>query len=106
MTEDELLRAVTRMCEERLLRWTHHPDSRKDAGHKGFPDLVIAGPRGTVFAELKDNRKSLTPDQRQWGSVLDKGGELWFIWRPRDLESGAIQKALDSIALHRQEKMV
>lgn len=100
MTEDELLRAVSRLCEERLLHWTHNPDSRRALGHKGFPDLVIAGQRGTIFAELKNDRTTLTADQRRWGSMLHP---RWTVWRPRDLQAGVIQTALDDIARWHQE---
>lgn len=100
--EEDLLRSVSRMAEERHLKWNHDDDSRKSRGHKGFPDLVIAGPRGTVFAELKTNGRSLTPDQRHWGSVLGKSGQRWYVWRPRDLASGIITETLDSIAEWKQ----
>jgi hypothetical protein len=101
MTEDDLLRRVCQLAAERHLLTFHCRDSRGSIG-RGFPDLVIAGPEGTVFAELKGPHGTLTPDQRHWGSVLQKGGERWFTWRPRDLQAGVIEQQLDSIAAYRQ----
>ena len=89
------------MANDRHLLLFHCRDSRRSFG-RGFPDLVISGVRGTLFAELKTNGGSLTPDQRHWGSLLQKGGERWLIWRPRDLQAGIIEKALDEIAAYKQ----
>lgn len=102
VTEDQLLQDVRQMAIEHHLLIFHCRDSRVTFG-KGFPDLVISGPRGTVFAELKTNGSSLTPDQRHWGSILQRGGEQWYIWRPRDLESGVIAATLKSISTHVQQ---
>lgn len=102
MTEAELLRAVGRLCDERHLTWEHNPDSRQMVGHRGKPDLIIVG-RELIMAELKNNSNTLSPDQRRWGSKLQKASVRWYCWRPRDLISGVIQRELDSIASHIQE---
>ena len=60
--------------------WHHETDSRRSK--KGFPDLVISGPGGTIFAELKAQRGKITPDQQAWiDSINNSGGECW-VWRP------------------------
>ena len=97
MTERELLEDIRHLAVEHHLLLFHCRDSRGSYG-AGFPDLVISGPRGTIFAELKTNGSSLTPDQRHWGSMLQRGGEQWYIWRPRDLDAGVIAKAMSPSA--------
>lgn len=101
MTEADLLIEVHKMANDRHLLLFHCRDSRGSLG-RGFPDLVVSGVRGTIFAELKTDGSTLTPDQRHWGSVLQKGGERWTIWRPRDLKGGIIAAGLDTIAAYRQ----
>lgn len=98
MTEAELLQEIHGLADGLNLMLFHCRDSRGSLG-RGFPDLVIAGRAGTVFAELKTNGTSLTPDQRRWGSTLSAGGECWYVWRPRDLQSGVIEKTLASLAI-------
>jgi hypothetical protein len=101
VTEKDLLQEIRLLVSQRHMLLFHCRDSRGSVGN-GFPDLVISGPRGTLFVELKNDTSSLTPDQRHWGSMLAKGGEQWMVWRPRDLQSGVIDVALDTIARHNQ----
>jgi hypothetical protein len=103
MTEAELLGFVTALCDDRGLLWSHVPDSRQIQGDAGVPDLLIAGPYGTVFAELKDAYASLTPGQSTWRYRLQGAGQFWFLWRPEDLLLGRIDHALDAIT-HRERK--
>ena len=105
MTEAELLGRVRELCKDYRLYYFHCRDSRGSSG-AGFPDLVIAGQRGVIFAELKSSAGSLTPDQRGWGSVLRKAGERWVVWRPADLDNGVITEALESLSLHKQESLI
>ncbi len=53
---------------------------------KGFPDLVLAKPgRGVIFAEIKADKGSLSPEQKLWQDCLKAAGAQVFIWRPKDL---------------------
>lgn len=79
----------------RALGWLvfHAYDSRRSTG-SGYPDLTLARARNggeVVFVELKTEKGKLTQQQALWGAVL---AEQFFIWRPRDLLSGAIERAL------------
>ncbi len=105
MREDELLRTINRMAQERHLLLFHCRNSIGSLG-RGFPDMVIAGPGGTAFAELKTNGAALTPDQRHWGSVLEKSGQLWLVWRPRDLQAGVIEDVLNGLAVYKQDTLM
>lgn len=49
---------------------------------KGFPDLVLVRDR-VVFAELKTDIGSMSPDQKLWGAALQAAGVEWHLWRPR-----------------------
>lgn len=96
MTEAELMEEVRRMCEALRLDVFHVRDSRGSWG-PGFPDLVIAGTR-ILFRECKSHHGSLQPDQRRWGSKIQRGGGDWCVWRPRDLADGTIAAQLTAIS--------
>lgn len=54
------------------------------AGHNGFPDLVLVHrTKGILFVELKSKKGRLSPDQVEWGQMLEQHGE-WRLWRPAD----------------------
>ncbi len=55
-------------------------------GHRGFPDLVIAGKGRLFFRELKTERGDLSPFQVQWRDTLLAAGCDWELWRPSDLD--------------------
>ena len=63
----------------------------------GWPDLVILGPGGSLFRELKSERGTLKPAQRDVGWRLGRAGHNWAVWRPRDLLSGTIERQLAAI---------
>jgi hypothetical protein len=84
------------LCKVLKLRYYFTKDSRKSP--EGFPDLVITGPRGTVFRELKDQDGTLTPEQRAWLADLRESGEDAQVWRPSDWRSGRIERELRTIA--------
>lgn len=95
MTEAALQDAVAG-----LIRWLgllayHTYDSRRSG--PGFPDLVIAGPGGHLFRELKTRTGKLSPAQQQWIERLGSAGADVAVWRPADLTSGRIQAELEAI---------
>lgn len=67
------------------------------SGNKGFVDLVIAGPGGVLFRELKTDRGKLSPDQTSWLHVLETAGADAGVWRPDDWPS-VISQELHDIA--------
>lgn len=73
----------------------HSFDSRLDTG--GFPDLVIAGPGGVIFRELKIPRGSLSPTQTDWKYALLAAGADYDVWLPSHLP-GLISRTLDKLA--------
>lgn len=63
-------------------------------GNAGFPDVVIVGPNGVLFAELKKASSVLTAAQRQW---LDRLGPHGRLWRPVHWHDGSIRADIDRI---------
>ena len=71
--------------------WVFHPTPHLVRGTvwrsdgAGFPDLVCAHPvRGLLFAELKTEKRKLSPFQERWRDALDPHIE-YYLWRPRDI---------------------
>ncbi len=80
MTERELLDAVRQACRWSGLMVYHTFDSRRS--ERGFPDVVVVGPRGVIFRELKSSRGRLSPDQVRWLDKLRQAGSDAGVWRP------------------------
>jgi hypothetical protein len=98
MTEDDFLAEVGALASRLGLLWAHFNavfKGRRDTqGDRGFPDLVIAGSAGHLFAELKLDGGSLNSGQHGWKWRLLAGGASWFLWYPADLLSGRIEAEL------------
>ena len=60
----------------------HTHDSRRS--EPGFPDVVVVGPHGLLWRELKSSTGRLTPDQRVWLDKLRQAGSDVDVWRPSD----------------------
>lgn len=56
------------------------------ADGKGWPDLVLVGPR-IVYAELKAMNGILSPEQKVWRDALLKAGGEWYCWKPSDYDA-------------------
>lgn len=104
VTETTLLNTVVDMCQVFGLLVHHCRPARTAQGWRtpiqgdaGFPDLIIAGPGGTLYRELKDARGRLSPDQRLWLDRLQQAGANADLWRPSDLASGRIETELRAL---------
>jgi hypothetical protein len=98
MTERELDKHVRQLARDLGLLAYHVTDSRGSSA--GFPDWVIAGPNGVIFAENKSATGKLRPDQITWRDQLTEAGATWFLWRPADLASGTIATELARISTY------
>jgi hypothetical protein len=96
MTEGQLQQLVTGAARSLGLLVFHSTDPRRDVG-PGFPDLLLAGPRGILLAELKSPGYRLSSEQRDWRNMLQAGGAAWRCWYPRDWASGVIEAELRAI---------
>jgi hypothetical protein len=80
------------------VRWIHFPDSRGMLGSRGFPDFVIAGPRGLLFRECKPRPDShLSPSQTAWRWMLLAAGADYAVWTQQDLDDGTIERQIDTL---------
>ncbi len=104
MTEAKLQETVRQLCVNLGLYHYHPHDSRHSAG--GWPDSVIAGPRGILFRELKRQDKSPTAEQARVGALLTAAGADYAVWRPLDLLDGTIARevaAITSLPVRRRQ---
>ena len=60
----------------------HDNDSRRNAA--GLPDLILLGPGGLAFAELKKQKGRVSPEQQGWLDGLTRVGVPAYLWRPSD----------------------
>lgn len=95
-TETGLQLEVQDLCDELGLLWHHCRDSRKCAGKGGFPDLIIVGIGGVIFAELKGADGDTSAYQDRWLWYLARTQNV-AVWRPEDLGSGVIRTALERL---------
>jgi hypothetical protein len=97
MKERDLQESV--ISTARALGWLvfHAYDSRRSTG-SGFPDLVLARKSALMFVELKSERGRLSAAQERWIDTLVGGDALVCLWRPSDLLSGGIERALRSVS--------
>jgi hypothetical protein len=111
MTEDELVTAIIDMARLLGVTTAHFRPARvidRDGATrwvtavqgdgKGFPDLVLAGPGGVAFREVKVGSNKATPEQMIWLSVLTSAGADAAIWHERDWHSGRIEDELRELA--------
>ncbi len=82
VTEQRLLEAVRDACRWTALLAYHTHDSRRS--EPGLPDLVIVGPDGLLFRELKGERGRTAAAQRRWLCQHTEAGAAADIWRPCD----------------------
>lgn len=96
MTERELDKQVRRLADDLGLIRYHTLDSRGSSA--GFPDWVIAGPGGVIFAESKSMNGKLRPEQAEWRDRLLEAGATWYLWRPDGLADGSIALQLAQVS--------
>lgn len=66
----------------------HTHDSR--GSRKGWPDLVVAGPGGVIFRELKIPPRKPTMEQQRWLDLLTQLGDDATVWTPEHWRTGEI----------------
>jgi hypothetical protein len=107
ISEDDLKRTVIDMCRTLGLLVAHFRPAQirpgvwvtpVEADGAGFPDMVIVGPGGVLFWELKSATGSASADQIRWLSALCDAGAAASVVRPRELRNGYIEGALKRLA--------
>lgn len=97
MTEDGLMEHIRVICKQLGLLAFHVRDSRGSWG-PGFPDLVIASRKGTLFVECKSMTGTVSQDQRKWRDALTAAGMPYQLWKPSDYYSGTISAELVALS--------
>lgn len=101
--EEDLFEAVRELCKILRLLVYHTRDSR--GSYPGFPDLVIIGPGGMLYRELKSATGRLTKDQKIWLGALHYHGVDVGVWRPADMANGRISRELQALRRARTVKV-
>lgn len=96
MREKILQQRIVNMCRSLGHRVYHTHDSRRS--EPGFPDLAIAYPSVTIYAELKREKKRPTRDQVWWLDYFAGLGLPVYLWRPTHLLNGTISMILAGAA--------
>lgn len=66
-------------------------------GAPGFPDLCMVHPSGRLLVrELKSARGPVGTEQWAWLNAFRAAGIDADVWRPADLTSGTVQRALST----------
>jgi hypothetical protein len=84
--ESELFTQVIQTCNWYGLR---HYDSEHSA--TGFPNLVIVGPDGMLFVEVKGSKGVLSHQQVKWIAELRAAGAEAMVVRPHDFDDLVLQ---------------
>jgi hypothetical protein len=53
----------------------------------GWPDLVLARDERLIFAELKADKGTVSPEQTAWFEALQDAGQVVRIWKPKDWDN-------------------
>lgn len=91
LSEAEFQSQVTHLAETLGWDWMHvvttgkgrHFPIRGTIG-PGWPDLVLIKAERLLFVELKRERQTLDPLQRQMMEKLVRTGAECYVWRPSD----------------------
>lgn len=97
MRHGDLVRAILGRCAE-LGLFAHYCRDGRHCEGAGFPDLVIAGPGGVLYREVKGRDGVLRPEQGAWGFTLQIGGGDWKVWRPVHWSWGTVDQELRLLA--------
>lgn len=96
MSEVTLLGRVRHLCD--LYGTTHYHTRDSRGSNPGFPDLVIVGPGGVLWRELKVKGRTLTIDQRRWQRALMGADQDHGVWTEQDYASGRITAEIARIS--------
>lgn len=104
MNHNEVVIRIGLMAADRGIKWAYFPSSVRLLGHRGFPDMLLAGPGGIAFIEVKtSSAPDLSPGQSRWKWMLRASGQVHEIMFERDLEpGGAVDMMLSFLASERE----
>lgn len=85
MTEEQFQRQAEMECDRLGLLWHHCAQPHRSCrGPRGFPDLIVLGPRGWLPAEFKSADGDTSADQDRWAWTAWQSGLAIPVLRPAD----------------------
>ena len=97
MSEARYLSLVVLFCRRMGLLVFHAYDGFR-VTEPGFVDLVICGPHGVIFAELKVKGGLLRVAQARWRRGLKAAGADYRVYTEDDWYCGKVQRDLELLA--------
>lgn len=102
MNHDEIVAAiVARAKRSKGLVLTHYCAAGwMCTGDRGLPDLVLAGPFGVAWLEVKTPAKpKLSPEQVTWKYTLQGSGQRVYVVGASELAGDLIDRIVSALAL-------
>lgn len=102
MTHDEIVTAIQAKAARSagIVRTHYCRAARECTGDKGLPDLVLAGPFGVAWIEVKTAASPrLSPDQVAWAWTLRASGQRFCIVGAAELAGDMIDRLVSALAL-------
>ena len=97
MNEKDFQQTVTDLADSLGITWVHIPDARTVPSAKGLPDLFLIGTHHCAWRELKMPGKKPEGQQVAWKYRLKAAGQNYDVWYPSALDSGQVEKELQSL---------
>lgn len=94
---DDVVAEIIRRANARGCLVHYCGQAARCQGDKGQPDLVVAGPFGTAWIEVKMPGDQLKPAQTTWRHMLTAGGQEYHVVGPADLVDGSVDWILRDI---------
>lgn len=80
MLEAEFQSQIVEVCKLHRVEAFHVNLSIRS--EPGWPDLVLVGPNGILYRELKTKTGTVSPSQHYWLGILGDAGADVGVWRP------------------------
>lgn len=97
-THDVMIAQIMKRAQDRGILAHYCRNSRSCFGDNGLPDLILAGPYGTAFYEVKTGHDIPSPAQTSWAHMLRAGGQEVHTIRERYLDDGSLELMLDALS--------
>lgn len=94
MTHGEVVAEILGRAAQRGVLGHYCPDSRRCEGDRGLPDVLLVGPFGAAWVEVKTGAAQLKPAQTTWKHMLLAAGQRYEVMREEDLTDGGLLNPL------------
>ena len=98
VNHDQIVAEIQKRAKARGLLSHYCGSAERCHGDRGMPDLVLAGPFGVAWVEVKTPGDRLRPEQTSWRYMLQAAGEVYEVMGERDLAPGGAVDMLLSFA--------